>query len=160
MNENLDLSKILKDVAPGTKLWSPICGECEFYTVENSKISYYPILCKAKRNDGNINFITFAINGNIEPDYEYGECLLFPSKENHDWSTFKVPKKHKKFEPFQKVLRVDNNHPDSKVWTADFYSHYEEATGKHYLTSGFIKKDEEVIPYEGNENKLGELTQC
>ena len=28
MNENLDLTKILKDAPKGTKLWSPICGDC------------------------------------------------------------------------------------------------------------------------------------
>ena len=38
---------------------------------------------------------------------------------------------------------------------ADVYSHYDESTGKHYLVSGYVGNDNEVIPYEGNEDKLG-----
>ena len=81
--------------------------------------------------------------------------MLFPSKENRDWATFKVTKEHKHFEPFQKVLCVADNNPDCEVWAADFYSHYDESTREHYLVSGFVKADDEVISYEGNEDKLG-----
>lgn len=31
MNENLNLVKILKDAPMDTKLYSPICGECELF---------------------------------------------------------------------------------------------------------------------------------
>lgn len=29
MNKNLNLVEILQDAPKGTKLWSPLCGECE-----------------------------------------------------------------------------------------------------------------------------------
>lgn len=35
MNKNLDLTEILKDAPKGTKLWSPICGECELSKIVN-----------------------------------------------------------------------------------------------------------------------------
>lgn len=33
MNENINLVEILKDAPKGTKLYSPICGECELNKV-------------------------------------------------------------------------------------------------------------------------------
>ena len=108
--------------------------------------------------DSMINWADFLSNGKLESCYgDDGECLLFPSKDNRDWSTFKVPKKHKHFEPFQKVLRAVPTEFGYKVWNADIYSHYDEFNRNHFLISGFAKKDDDdVIPYEGNEDKLGE----
>ena len=57
MNENLDLTEILKDAPSGTKLWSPICGNCELVEVVVKWL--YPILCKALDN----NFWRFYSNG-------------------------------------------------------------------------------------------------
>ena len=150
MNENLNLVEILKDVPAGMKLWSPICGECELLDT-NSVCKDLPIVCIGIddgfewyfRADG-----TFVDNTGVE-------CVLFPSKDNRDWSTFKVPKKHKHFEPFQKVLCAYDHDYGYEVWAADFYSHYEEATCEHFLVSGFTVSDSEIIPYEGNEDKLG-----
>lgn len=54
MNKNLNLVEILKDAPKGTKLWSPLCGECELVAVKEENCSY-PILCKT--SDGHdINF--------------------------------------------------------------------------------------------------------
>ena len=149
MDEKLNLAEILKDVPKGTKLWSPICGDCEFVKIDED--ATLPIKCFVLEVGC---YWCFREDGSFT-SYKSAECVLFPSKENRDWSTFKTPKKHKHFDSFQKVLRVDNNHPDSKVWTADLYSHYEEATDKHYLTSRFIMDDNEIIPYDGNEDKAG-----
>lgn len=44
MNKNLNLAEILKDAPKGTKLWSPLCGECELVAVDENYT--YPILCK------------------------------------------------------------------------------------------------------------------
>lgn len=158
MNENLNLVEILKDVPSGTKLWSPICGDCELDNV-NSNATNYPIECISKNNQGNSISATFTANGEYSHYYANGECVLFPSKGNRDWSTFKAPNTHKHFEPFQKVLRALGHEFGYEVWFADFYSHYEEAYCKHYLISGFVGNDNEVIPFEGNEDKLGKLVK-
>lgn len=83
--ENLDLTQILKDCPKGTKLYSPLFGEVEF--IQISTTQYYPILVRAYTGDiGN-----FTRNGRYY-NCEDGECMLFPSKEQRDWSKFKVSK--------------------------------------------------------------------
>lgn len=76
--ENLNLIEILKDVPKGTRLYSPIFGECEFENVDSDGV--YVI------HDGVVRI--FSYDGRY---YEgFGECLLFPSKENKDWLSFKA----------------------------------------------------------------------
>lgn len=85
-NKNtLNLAKLLKDVPKGTKLYSPIFGECEFDEVNDDKIEivYYSTgVCKRL-------WATFYKDGTYS---SLGERLLFPSRDNHDWRTFKVKK--------------------------------------------------------------------
>lgn len=156
MNENLNLVKILKDVSKGTKLWSPICGKCTFVGIDDEgyddlKSSEYPIICKNSKGTNN----SFTKEGKLYATYDDTECVLFPSKENRDWSKFRVHKQH--FKPFQKVLRAYYVTCDrAGIWVADFYSHYDEALDNYYFSSGYvINGDSCIIPYEGNEDKLG-----
>ena len=82
MNENLDLTVLLKDCPKGTKLYSPLFGEVEFLGIKEDT---YPINIKASNGD----------NTRMLPNGKYaegGEVMLFPSKDNRDWSTFQVPK--------------------------------------------------------------------
>lgn len=46
MNEKLNLVEILKDVPKGTKLWSPLCGECTLHGIDMS--SDVPICVEVK----------------------------------------------------------------------------------------------------------------
>ena len=154
MNEKLNLVDILKDAPEGFKLWSPIIGYCELVEVDKYKVN--PIICRPLENKD--DYWGFGSDGTYSP-YDGAECVLFPCKDERNWSAIKPFKCHKHFEPFQKVLRIDDNNPAYKIWTADTYSHYDENTGKHYLTSGFIKNDDEIIPYDGNEDKLGEIVE-
>lgn len=81
--ENLNLLEILKDAPKGTKLYSPIIGECEL-----DEISKENELINVKTNTG---YYTFYKKGSY---YRYfGECLLFPSKDNHDWLSFRAKEK-------------------------------------------------------------------
>lgn len=158
-NENLNLVEILKDAPQGTKLWSTICGDCVLAHI-SSDDSEYPIECISKDLEGcYTKSIIFTAKGTFFYYCANDECILFPSRENRDWSTFKAPDTHKHFEPFQKVLCVADNNHDCEVWSADLYSHYDESTSEHYLVSGFVKADDEVIPYEGNEDRLGKLVK-
>ena len=84
MKENIDLTKILKDCPKGTKLYSTIHGEVEFNSIHNRDI--YKIEYKTK---------TSEVYG-ITPDGKFlscfdGECILFPSKYQRDWSKFDAP---------------------------------------------------------------------
>ena len=80
MNENLNLLEILKDCPEGTKLYSPVFGEVKFESI-NDIIG--PIIVTT--NTGNAEY--FTADGKMY-NYYNGECLLFPSKEQRDWSKF------------------------------------------------------------------------
>ena len=80
MNENLNLVEILKDCPSGTKLYSTVFGEVEFDSIENN--STYPIIIKSKY----YGVDRLSIDGKRFVDC--GECTLFPSKEQRDWSKF------------------------------------------------------------------------
>lgn len=84
MNENLNLVEILKDCPEGTKLYSPVFGEVEFESI-NDIIG--PIIVTT--NIGHPE--CFTADGKMFARYN-GECLLFPSKEQRDWSKFKIKK--------------------------------------------------------------------
>ncbi|MEE1088397.1 MAG: hypothetical protein UIC63_05480 [Bacteroidaceae bacterium] len=80
MNEKLNLAEILKDCPKGTKLWSPLCGECEF-----DSLNMGTIICKKQ----NAQEITFTSGGYyMIPVFDNCECVIFPSKDQRDWSKF------------------------------------------------------------------------
>ena len=116
MNENLNLVEILKDCPKGTKLYSTVFGEVELCAVECNNT--YPIL--VKDNIGNTGWLTS--NGKFIGKFD-GECVLFPSKEQRDWSKFK-PKQSKfdpkSLQPFNKVLARDAS---SQHWRCELFSH-------------------------------------
>ena len=117
MNENIDLTKILKDCPEGTKLYSTIFGEVEFKHIHN-----FNRTIEYKTNTGR-NF-DVSYDGKFFRNYD-GECSLFPSKDQKDWSKFTAPwYKNGKFDPntlkpFDKVLVYDN---DGK-WRCNLFSH-------------------------------------
>ena len=81
MNENLNLAKILRYCPKGTKLDSPALGEVAFAAINNYDSSY-PIIVKTE--DGTF---CFTKQGKLY-DIKQSECLLFPSREQRDWSKF------------------------------------------------------------------------
>lgn len=82
--KKINIANILKDCPKGIKLYSPLCGECTF-----NYINFGTIICR--RPNG--QYITFTSEGYyMLPSNDDCECMLFPSKENRDWSTFKKPK--------------------------------------------------------------------
>lgn len=107
---------MLKNCPKGTKLYSPLYGEVKFGYIDFD-FKEYPIVIE--RNDG---YIRFTQNGRLDYFINEQECMLFPSKENRDWSTFK-PKKPKfdpkTLQPFDKVLTRIDNEPYS-YWSPDF----------------------------------------
>ena len=152
MNENIDLTKILKDCPRGTKLYSPMFGEVEFQYIKSD--SMYPIVIKLE--DGVIESITS--DGKIFNDYN-GECIIFPSKDQRDWSKFIAPwYKRERFDPntlkpFDKVLAASM--VDGR-WVCDFFSHIGESirdSGRLYVGTGFGAYDR-MIPYNEDTKHL------
>ena len=117
MNENIDLTKILKDCPKGTKFYTSVWGEASFerilergfYTIGIDTLSGYKYLTKEGR----------YINA------DDAECILFPSKDQRDWSKFTAPwYKKEKFDPktlkpFDKIIaRVDEH----GIWCCEWFS--------------------------------------
>ena len=154
MNENLNLTEILKDAPRGTKLWSPICGDCILDKIDATDTTIvYAIHCLTVNDHSPVQF---TANGKYTLCFDDGECALFPSKDNRDWQKFEVQKKHKEFKPYQRVL-VREWFDCKSIWTASLYSHYDDALDRHCLLGFKHVEDNEIIPYEGNENKLGNI---
>ena len=147
--KNLNLVEILKECPKGTKLYSPIYGDIEFVKVREGWD--YPIEVKL----GN-KLDSFTKDGRMYADYD-GECMLFPSREERDWSKFKVenPKRPKfdpkTLQPFDKVLVRDKN---LVRWRCTFYSHLIEdnETVYKYVTAYNIYRY--CIPYNDETKHL------
>ena len=133
MNKNIDLTKILKDCPTGTKLYSSVHGEVEFERIETTFKRRYVVI---KLKDLLLERINF--NGNLYNSYD-GECILFPSKDQRDWSKFAAPwYKKDRFDPntlkpFDKVLGRDS---DNHIWRCNLFSHILENTSFPYRCIG------------------------
>ena len=117
MNENIDLTKILKDCPKGTKLYSPIFGEVDFEKIRSD--DKYAIITKKGSYTA-----TFTEEGFYRADVD-GECLLFPSKDQRDWSKFTAPWfKKEKFDP--KTLKPFDSvlvYGEYEGWFCTIFSH-------------------------------------
>ena len=150
MNENIDLAKILKDCPKGTKFYSSLFGEVKF-----DRISYGRIIIECI---GLHLLVTFNRAGRylIEVNenngtYYSSECLLFPSKDQRDWSKFTAPwLKKEKFDPktlqsFDKVLiKYEDND-----WLCSFFSKH-----KDVINSYPIRACVYCIPYNDDTKHL------
>ena len=131
MNENIDLTKILKDCPIGWDLYSPICGSCEFYGIDG----FFKHLVCVTHKDG--SFYMFTKEGYLYDGYDDAECLLFPSKDQRDWSKFTTPwiKKErfdpKTLKPFDRVL-VRNSKIEK--WRCNHFSYFNEGNECPYVT--------------------------
>lgn len=149
MNENLNLVRILKDCPKGTKLYSTIHGEVEFDGIGNS--GAYRVEFKAE--DGDICGVT--IDGRLASYYS-GECILFPSKEQRDWSKFTAPwYKKERFDPktlkaFDKVLVRNENY---QVWQCDLFSHIKNG-GIQFMYRCVSSSHKCCIPYNDDTKHL------
>ena len=117
MNENIDLTKILKDCPKGTKLYSPIFGEVDFEKIRSD--DKYAIITKKGSYTA-----TFTDEGFYRADVDV-ECLLFPSKDQRDWSKFTAPWfKKEKFDP--KTLKPFDSvlvYGEYEGWFCTIFSH-------------------------------------
>ena len=83
--------------------------------------------------------------------YTTGECVLFPSKENRNWSTYNSNKFNiNTLEPFDKVLVRDEN---NRCWTTGFYSHYEDNGDIRFFISSSVPWNQ-CVPYNDDTKHL------
>lgn len=80
----MNIAEILKHCPKGTKLYSLVDGEV---TLENIiSIGQYTI--EVATDEGDIKY--YAKDGSYFTNRPNGECVLFPSKEQRDWSKFNM----------------------------------------------------------------------
>lgn len=144
MNENIDLRKILKDCPKGWPLYSSVTGHVKFYSVDEKYVHI--------ESQGWISRLT--PDGRVE-DCPEGECIIFPSREQRDWSKFTAPwYKKEKFDPktlksFDKVLVRDNVRD---IWNCDLFSFMSNDRDYPYVT--FSTRYKQCIPYNDDTKHL------
>lgn len=85
--EKINIAELLKDCPKGMELYSPLCGKCVF-----DRVDFGIIICKKQ----NTQEITFTSKGYyMLPVFDDCECMIFPSKDQRDWSKFVPPCKFK-----------------------------------------------------------------
>ena len=85
MNENITLVEILKDCPNGTKFYSSVYGELIYssmYTDSPSPKIYFI-------DENNRSIVGYYRDGRLYDTK--GECTIFPSKDQKDWSKFTAP---------------------------------------------------------------------
>ena len=140
MNENIDLTKILKNCPKGWEFYSSVYGEVRFIEITPTRpVPYrqkddelfmaevmmereYPIKLM-------VNICEYRVSKAGEHKKGVGECTFFPSREQRDWSKFTAPwYKKERFDPktlnaFDKVV-VRNI--QSNTWRIEYFSHIDE----------------------------------
>ena len=156
MNKNIDLTKILKDCPKDTKFYSSIFGDVKIAIIKSNKD--YPItIFAANRSIGPL--CRLSKNGKYNNQFD-GECILFPSKDQRDWSKFTAPwlKKErfdpKTLKPFNKVLVRDNK---NCTWMATIFSHINNAIIYPYICINSAYKY--CIPYNDDTKHLVGTTE-
>ena len=150
MNENLDLCLILKDCPKDTKLYCTFLGDVLFSKIEDNKIFIHT------------SYAVYSLYSDGKFTYE-GECVLFPSREQRDWSKFKVLIKKfdpKDFKPFDKVLIRDD---DGFEWCPTFLEKISKESPGKYLAVELISgcKWDMCIPYnEETKYLVGTTEDC
>ena len=150
MNENIDLTKILDGCPMGTVFYNTIFGKVSLMGVHNN--ADLPIVIITGQG-----LIGLTSDGRYFSQYD-GECTLFPSKDQRDWSKFERFWDRKfdlnTLEPFDKVL-VRNR--KTELWLTDMFTfHIDEPVAK-CITGAYMQ----CIPYnEDTKHLLGTTNDC
>lgn len=148
----LNLCEILKYCPQGETFWSPLFGYVKLHKI-NHEAKKVVVISNIKmpwdiNNDG-----TMLIYGVVS-----SEIMLFPSKEQRDWTKVKYEPKKERFDPktlkpFDKVLSKF----DGGCWSANLFSHIEEENNKYHSTCSFVCNGSLVkfcIPYNDDTKHL------
>ena len=151
--KELNLCEILKDCPQGETFWSPMLNGVKVSCIDEERQ-----MIIVETIEGHF---TWEINadGTISIDEVTSpEIMLYPSREQRDWTKVKYePKKEKfdpkTFKPFDKVL----SKYDGGCWSANLFSHIEEENNKYHGTCSFVCNGSLVkfcIPYNDDTKHL------
>ena len=164
MNENIDLTEILKGCPKGTELYSTIYGKVRFEGISNYAESPIEIKFLNKFTNPSVISAYLAKDGRCSSSYD-GECTLFPAKDQRDWSKFErfwdKPKVEKfdinTLQPFDKILVREDN---KQLWVCDFFSHIDNEDSDEFIVS-LCSSYDFCIPYnEETKHLLNTREDC
>lgn len=124
--KDIDIYEILKGMPDGTPLYTPMCGNVEFISVEADKEKSRAIWTENKNGAYSFDKHGKWMKG--------GEALLFPSKEMRDWSKF-----FKKGDVLEYV-------GDEKLQGTCTFEKYEDETKTCFI--GRFVKEKEALYYK------------
>lgn len=150
LNNMINIAEILKDCPSGIKLYSPVFGECALNKVLKDDGTIQVYIDNGKSFDSYFGFNKY---GHLH--FDGGECLLFPSKDNRDWSTFKETASCP-FKPFDKVVV---RFKYGSEWHAAFFSDFcpsKSLAQYHTTADGWyfdcLPYNEETVKLIGTDN--------
>ena len=170
MNENIDLTKILDGCPEYTPFYSQVFGTVLFIRIETCLSGKYIVFALYDRGVFSVDSKgKYAIdNGSTELD-----CIVFPSKDQRDWSKFvrfwdkksldkPVAEKFdpKTLQPWDKILvrKVHSPHNISP-WSCEYFSYINPNTPQ--LVNGISSRYEICIPYNDETKHLrGTTDDC
>ena len=151
MNENLDLCLILKDCPKDTKLYCTFLGDVIFQYIEEDRIII----------KNGYDSWSLLKDGAFNPE---GECVLFPSREQRDWSKFKrfwdKPKVEKfdvnTLQSFDKILVRDKVNDN---WNCAIFSHIDNSHSFYPIITVGNSYNNWCIPYNDETKHLVGTTE-
>lgn len=170
MNENIDLTKILKNCPKGTKFYSSVYGELIYsYTYVSPSATKFVFILPNSNSMFDNTPIKIEYYWNGKYIINMGECTLFPSKKQRDWSKFTAPwYKKEKFnpmtlKPFDKVLvKCTSIYNSNLVWRVGLFSYFhveDDSIRVYTLGSDDNTPNLYVIPYNDNTKHLVNTTE-
>ena len=133
----MNIAEILKYCPEGTKLYSLINGEVTLVRIEDHEYLQYPI--EVITNNHRSNFYTK--DGLYTP---FGECVLFPSKDQRNWSKFRIPVKKgdimMKYDgscPFIAMCELYSGISPKYICGINSLGEFEKSSGNEGWTTGF-----------------------
>lgn len=138
MNNDLSLCEILRTCPKGMRLYSPVFGNVTFDSFGEN----FSIICRIR----NGKLVSFRRDGTMV-NYEDAECVLFPSREQRDWSKFEVPEifNPDTLERFDKVLVRDI---DTQCWHLEIFDRIKDKI------VFYLKTCSQCIPYNDKTEHL------
>ena len=167
MNENLDLTKILDGCLEGTEFYSSLFGEVEFVGISDGRIIVNCVRINRRfmfNASGKYEMSELRYSDDWGNHLHSDECLLFPSKNQRDWSKFErfwdKPKVErfdpKTLQPFDKVLGF---YAPRGEWECALFSHLVDKDSFLVVCVGIIYP--KCIPYnEETKHLVGTKEDC
>lgn len=125
MDNKINIAEILKDCPMGMKLYSPLLGNVEIFSVSENDIPIRVRISKGRTYD----YYDFTSEGLYYVGYYDAECLLFPSREMRDWAKF--------FKRGDVVYGKNDMYAIFEGWANDDYTKFNTTIGFYEFDASF-----------------------